>query len=457
MKKTQALSQLIWTCVTALLSVVILAVIGQFMLLTYTDQKSLYFNQSLLIIIVFFIVAGVFLSIMRPAYRQFKTIYSALIESEESAKTMTQELNKLYNELGKSYQDLEAVNLVPEDPTTLMKLNTSGEIEYVSDRFKQIMSINGDGFFNNIYDWFKEENLNNDFITSLRNILSRGEAWSGELHLTDLDGDLIWLDMSMQPVITAKTGETKVLAIGRDITEIKEAKQRSREINREAVEKRVKEQQYRSVLILEGQEEERKRISQEIHDGIGQMLTGLKLNLEGITPSDSPHMKKRIRDTKDLMKSVIKEVRRVSFNLTPSSLVDFGITPAMKKISQEVSALTNTVVEFENRTNFINRLDKNVETNLYRIVQEAVNNGIKYAAADKIVISFEHNPSHLIVMIEDNGKGFEFEKLEKTGHFGASGHGIFNMKERAAFINSSLDIQTKLGAGTKIVIKLPLS
>ncbi|MEP1787615.1 ATP-binding protein, partial [Reichenbachiella sp.] len=154
---------------------------------------------------------------------------------------------------------------------------------------------------------------------------------------------------------------------------------------------------------------------------------------------------------------VIKEVRRVSFNLTPSSLVDFGITPAMKKISQEVSALTNTEVVFENRTNFINRLDKNVETNLYRIVQEAVNNGIKYAAADKIVISFEHNPSHLIVIVEDNGKGFEFKKLEKTGHFGASGHGIFNMKERAAFINGSLDIQTKLGVGTKIIIKLPLS
>ncbi|MEP2025793.1 MAG: histidine kinase [Reichenbachiella sp.] len=457
MKKTQALSKLIRIFVAASFGVAFLAVIGQFILLEYLEVQHVSQPQLLFIAAVVILILVAFGSIMRPAYLDFKSIYAALIESEESAKQMTQELNKLYNELGKSYQDLEAVNLIPEEPFTLMKLDANGDIDFISDHFKQIMSINGEGFSKNLFDWFKEENLNEDFITSLRNIFSRGEAWSGELNLTDLDGDIIWLDISMQPVGTGVSGDTKILAIGRDVTEIKEAKQRSREINREAIEKRVKEQQYRSVLILEGQEEERKRISQEIHDGIGQMLTGLKLNLEGIAPSNSPHMKKRISDTKDLMKSVIKEVRRVSFNLTPSSLVDFGITPAMKKISQEVSALTKTVVEFDNKTNFINRLDKNVETNLYRIVQEAVNNGIKYAQADKIVISFEHNASHLIVMVEDNGKGFEFDKLEKTGHFGASGHGIFNMKERAAFINGTFDIQTKLEVGTKIIVKLPLS
>ncbi|UXX80848.1 histidine kinase [Reichenbachiella carrageenanivorans] len=457
MKKTQALSKLVRILMAASFGVAILAVIGQYSLMQHVANKELYQLQFglfgglvLLGVIAFFVI-------VKPAYMKFRSVYQALIESEESAKQMTQELNRLYNELGKSYQDLEAVNLVPEEPSTLMKLDSDGNVIYVSDRFKQIMSVNGEGFSKNLFEWFKEENLNEDFITSLRNILSRGESWNGELDLTNQDGDLIWLDISMQPVMSGANSSLKTLVIGRDVTEMKEAKQRSREINREAIEKRVKEQQYRSVLILEGQEEERKRISQEIHDGIGQMLTGLKLNLEGIVPSDSPHMKKRLRDTKDLMKSVIKEVRRVSFNLTPSSLVDFGITPAMKKISQEVSALTNTKVEFDNRTNFINRLDKNVETNLYRIVQEAVNNGIKYAQADKIVISFEHNPSHLIVTVADNGKGFEFEKLQKTGHFGASGHGIFNMKERAAFINGSFDIQTELGVGTKIIIKLPLS
>lgn len=395
--------------------------------------------------------------IIRPAYHQFSDIYLALVDSEGAAKKMTQEVNKLYTELGKSYQDLEAVNFVQDDPAALLKLSKNGDIETIYDRFLQIIGLQDEDFHHNIFDWFESENQSVDFIKNLQELMSNAHAWNGELNLTDAEGDLIWLEVAIQPIQEIHSDGIKFLVLGTDVTDIKEAKQRSREINREAISQRVKEQQYRSVLILEGQEEERKRISQEIHDGIGQMLTGLKLNLEGISATNSRKMEQRIEDTKDLMKRVIKEVRRVSFNLTPSSLVDFGIVPAMKKISQEVSALTSTEVVFENRTNFINRLDKNTETNLYRIVQEAVNNAIKYAQADKIVISFEHDPIHLKICVEDNGQGFEYDKLERSGHFGASGHGIFNMKERAAFINGSLDVRTGIGEGTKIIIKLPLS
>ena len=129
----------------------------------------------------------------------------------------------------------------------------------------------------------------------------------------------------------------------------------------------------------------------------------------------------------------------------------------MKKISSEVSALTSTEVSFENKTKFIKRLENNIETNLYRIVQEAVNNGIKYAKAKKIVISFEHNMNNLIVVVKDDGIGFDYDKLNKSGHFGASGHGIFNMKERTAFINGNFNIETTVGKGTKITITLPLN
>ena len=432
-----------------------LAIAGEYLVVNYAVQNPLFtwpLFISFLSVVIVMVIAFIFI----PAYQKFKSVYRELIESEESAKRITVELNKLYNELGNSYQDLEAVQLVPEEPVTLLKMGVTGDVQFSSEKFRHIMSMEDKKFSKNVFEWLKEENLNDELIDNLQSILATGKSWSGELNISNEDGDLIWLDVLLQPVVMDNSNEMKILMIGADITEAKEAKQRSREINREKIEKRVKEQQYRSVLILEGQEEERKRIAQEIHDGIGQMLTALKLNLEGITPSSSLHMKRRIKDTKDLMKSVIKEVRRVSFNLTPSSLEDFGIAAAMKKISQEVTALTKTEVVFENRTGFINRLEKNVETNLYRIVQEAVNNGIKYAKADNIVISFDHNISHLTVVVEDNGLGFELEKLETTGHFGASGHGIFNMKERAAFISATLTIDTAVGVGTKIIIVLPL-
>lgn len=413
--------------------------------------------ELILFAIAIAIIVLEFIFLFLPTSRKVVTTFNNLIKSEDSAKKMTAEVNKLYNELGKSYQDLESVNLVPEEPSILLKTDDQGNVFFVSEKFRQIMAMDSPDFSKNLFAWLKEESYNEDFLARLENIFDQGNSWSGELNFTNEDGDLVWLDMFFQPVTDGRSDKASILAIGRDVTEVKEAKQRSREINRDTIEKKVKEQQYRSVLILQGQEEERKRISAEIHDGIGQMLTGLKLNLEGITPSNAPHMKKRIKDTKDLMRSVIKEVRRVSFNLSPSSLVDFGIAPALKKISQEVTILTNTKVTFENRTGFINRLATNVETNIYRIVQEAVNNSIKYSEADEIVISLEHNHSYLKVAIDDNGKGFEKEKLEKSGHFGATGHGIFNMKERAAYIEAAFDIDTELNRGTKITISLPLS
>lgn len=413
--------------------------------------------EIILFCVALVIVALEFIFLFLPTSKKVVTTFNELVKSEESAKKMTSEVNKLYNELGKSYQDLESVNLVPEEPSILLKSDEKGNVFFVSEKFREIMALDSPDFSKNLFEWLKEESYSGEFLGKLNHIITNGDSWSGELNMTNEDGDLIWLDMYFQAVPEGTLNKKNILAIGRDITEIKEAKQRSREINRDAIEKRVKEQQYRSVLILEGQEEERKRISAEIHDGIGQMLTGLKLNLEGVTASDAPHMKKRIQDTKDLMKSVIKEVRRVSFNLAPSSLIDFGIAPALKKISQEVTALTKTKVSFENTTGFINRLDKNIETNIYRIVQEAVNNGIKYSEGGQIAITMSHTSSSLKVSIEDNGKGFDKEKLERAGHFGASGHGIFNMKERAAYINANFDISTELGSGTKITITLPLS
>lgn len=403
-------------------------------------------SLGILYIIFFFI----------PSMRKVKSSVGDLKTSEEAAKKMTSEVNKLYAELGRSYQDLEAVNINPEEPAVLLKIDIKGKVLSSTEKFAKILELHSDELPKNITSWLEDEGMDQDILKNLLIVIGQQKQWSGEVNVSNGEGDFIWLDLYIHPVHSNQSGD-EIIVLGRDITALKEAQQRSREITNERVAKKVKEQQYRSVLILEGQEEERKRIAQEMHDGIGQMLTGLKLQLEGITPSTSPHMKKRISDTRDLMKSVIKEVRRVSFNLMPSSLIDFGIVPAMKKISKETSLLTDTEVLFENKTGFINRLEQHVETNIYRIVQEAVNNAIKYAEAQKIVISFEHNTSQLTITVVDDGCGFDSKKLEASGHFGASGHGIFNMKERGAFINASIDVQTEIGQGTKIIIALPLN
>ncbi|MEQ6118597.1 ATP-binding protein [Reichenbachiella sp. MALMAid0571] len=425
------------------------------------EAKSKVANLRKIEIILFGIALSIiileFFFFFLPTSKKVASTFAAMTKSEEDSKRMTQEINKLYIELAKSYQDLEAVNIEPQEPSIFMKMDAGSNIGFVSKKFLKLIEYDEKDVPPNLIEWLGNEGYGKDFLQDIFDDVAHGKTWNGEIKLNSGYGDILWIEMFIVPVSGGKYSKDEIIVVGRDLTEIKEAKFRSREINREQIEKRVKEQEYRSVLILEGQEEERKRISQEIHDGIGQMLTALKLNLEGLTPSSSPHMKKRLADTRSLMKGVIKEVRRVSFNLTPSSLSDFGIVPAMKKISSEVSALTSTEVIFENKTKFINRLENNIETNLYRIVQEAVNNGIKYAKAKKIVISFEHNMTSLVVTVKDNGVGFDYEKLNKSGHFGASGHGIFNMKERTAFINGNFNIETAVDKGTKITITLPLN
>ncbi|MGL1885908.1 MAG: histidine kinase [Reichenbachiella sp.] len=457
MRTIKPLQQLGTNTLTTLIVGALVIFIGLFIVSNYVNEPDFQEKQITFSVILLGAMLISFFTVLLPGYKNVRKAFKELISSEERAIAMTGQLTKLYDELGRSYQDLEAVNHISEEPSVFVKSDAKGNPIVTYDHFKDIMGIGSSDFDTNIFEWLKESSTEKGIVDKLDIIVSEGKSWNGQINIENLDGDFIWLDLVLQPVPSANPKEKNILLIGRDVTEVKEARQRSREINKDLIDKRVKEQQYRSALILEGQEEERKRIAQEIHDGIGQMLTGLKLNLEGITPSSAPHMRQRISDTKHIMKSVIKEVRRVSFNLSPSSLVDFGIVPAMKKISQEVSSLTSTNVTFENITGYINRLDSNVETNLYRIVQEAVNNGIKYAKAETIVISFEHDPTKLVVKITDNGAGFELKKLENAGHFGASGHGIFNMKERASYINAKFDVETELGKGTVIIITVPLT
>lgn len=459
MRSTKTLKQLGYTGLASFVGVVTAILIGQYYILTFSQEKSGLIDQEIIfIILISGLIALVFFGLLYPKYRQIYGSYKQLIASEDDAKTMASQVSKLYDELGRSYQDLESTKHHPEELSIFMKMDMNGSIEHLSEKFREVMAMETDDQIDNFYEWLHSQSYREDFTSQVEEMTRQQQSWNGEIKVCNEEGDFVWMDLVIQPVPTSTQKDNyALLVIGRDATDIIEAKQMSREINLEMVDKRVKEQQYRSVLILEGQEEERKRIAQEIHDGIGQMLTGLKLNLEGIVTSSSPHMRQRMSDAKHLMKSIIKEVRRVSFNLAPSSLVDFGIVPALKKISQETTALTTTLVTFQNKTGFINRLDGNVETNLYRIVQEAVNNGIKYAKADEIKISLSHTISQLEIRIEDNGKGFDIKKLENVGHFGASGHGIYNMKERAAYVNASFDIETEIGKGTTVIIKLPLT
>jgi signal transduction histidine kinase len=390
-----------------------------------------------------------------PSARSIRKTVKKLSDSQKKSKEMTLELSALYSSLEQAYQDLLEVEVTVEDFTVYARCDKNGNFHHFSDAFEEIMEF-VDKKPQNLFRWLNEQGYNMEYLNNIQEMVLAGKSWSGEIKVINNSGDFVWLRLNIVPTMNEEEQVESLMLISTDETEKKEAEAISQEINKERIEKKVKEQQFRSALILEGQEEERKRISRDMHDGVGQLLSAMKFNLEGIHSVSSDFEREKLKVSKDLLKNVIREVRRISFNLTPSALSDYGIVPVMSKFCREITRISDLQVTFENRTGFLSRMEGKVENNLYRIVQEAVNNAIKYSQANEVKIILSHNSQFLNLEISDDGRGFDINTLEEQGHFSASGHGIFNMRERANFINGQFEISSLEGKGTTITINVPL-
>ena len=198
---------------------------------------------------------------------------------------------------------------------------------------------------------------------------------------------------------------------------------------------------------------ERKRIAKDIHDGIGQMLTALKFNIESIDVKNTTKTAEKIDYLKTLTADLIKGVRTATFNLTPPELSDHGLIPALQKMTLELSKLTGKTILFENLTQENIRFDSLAETNIYRVTQEAVNNAVKYSEANYILVNLNFKDNMLSVVIDDDGEGFDDSILGKVPKNNSEGGmGLFFMKERISYINGRLFINSVPGKGTRVTI-----
>ncbi len=409
-----------------------------------------------LLILALFLIFLEVLFIFIPSARMVKGTVKYLKDEEIKAKQMTMEISGLYESLEQSYQNLAEVEVEPGEFTVFAKCDPKGDFYQLSDKFSEMMEF-GQNAPKNFFHWLETQGFERRYLDNIQKMLNKGKSWKGDLKLTNEQGDFVWIKLHLIPTLNEAQEVSSLMLVSVDETEMIEAQSRSQELHKERMEKKLKEQQYRSALILEGQEEERRRISRDMHDGIGQYLTALKYNLDGIYAVKSVPERQRLESSKELLQDVIKEVRRISFNLTPVALSDYGIVPVLNKFAEEMSKISKIPITFENTTGFLSRLEPKTENNLYRIVQEAVNNAIKYSEATEIKILLSHNSKYLHLEIRDDGKGFEYEKPDKNGYFNATGHGIFNIKERVNFINGQFQLETSPGNGTSISIDLPLA
>jgi signal transduction histidine kinase len=203
--------------------------------------------------------------------------------------------------------------------------------------------------------------------------------------------------------------------------------------------------------VVDAQELERKRLARELHDETGQSLTSMLLALREIeeakTPDESQEATDRLREQ---IVDTLHDVRRLAVELRPKALDDFGLVPALERLTTTFSEQTSIPVEFEAMLGDT-RLAPAVETALYRIVQEALTNVIKHSRASRVSVLLRRKPDSVAAVIEDDGQGFDVDETRDGGL------GLIGMRERIALIDGRLAVESSSSGGTSVVAEVPVT
>ncbi|HSB07593.1 MAG TPA: histidine kinase [Thermodesulfobacteriota bacterium] len=221
------------------------------------------------------------------------------------------------------------------------------------------------------------------------------------------------------------------------------------------MEKMALERKYLS-QIIEAQENERRRISRELHDELGQGLTAVKFNLDlmdKILPPSFPMVRERLGEAKSLSNQMLTAMRQLSMDLRPTMLDDVGLIPTLRWYIQNFSSRLNIQYSFQ-AVGFQEKLPHQIETALYRIIQEALNNVAKHSGANRVEIHLERKDSLISASITDDGKGFDLGKALNP-ESPERGFGIIGMRERVSLLGGEIDIQSRPGYGTFLYIEVP--
>ncbi len=202
---------------------------------------------------------------------------------------------------------------------------------------------------------------------------------------------------------------------------------------------------------VRAQEAERKRLARELHDETGQALTSILLGLAAVESAKSAEEAHAAAgELRGLVVETLQSVRRLAVELRPSALDDFGLEPALRRLGETVREAGTLDVQVETRLGAV-RLPADVETALYRIVQEALTNAVKHAGANHVSVVVTRKSTSVHVMIEDDGGGFDPSVVSTLGL------GLLGMRERVELLDGTFEIDTAPGAGTTLIVELPLA
>ena len=200
--------------------------------------------------------------------------------------------------------------------------------------------------------------------------------------------------------------------------------------------------------IVGGQEQERRRLSRELHDETGQALTSILLGLKSIEDAQrTDRFPEALAELREIVVATLQDVRRLAVQLRPKALDDFGLVPALEWLTSTFAEQTGIAAHLESRLPEA-RLPSEIETVLYRVVQEALTNVVKHAQAEHVSVILHAKPGRVAVVIEDDGRGF-------SAGGEPDGIGLLGMRERVALVGGSLTVESSTSTGTTVLAEVP--
>jgi PAS domain S-box-containing protein len=250
-----------------------------------------------------------------------------------------------------------------------------------------------------------------------------------EIEAVKKDGLLLTVEVTSQ--FLSKKDDLRIVSF-RDITEQKQIQQKILS------------------TVIQTEENERKRVAQELHDGIGPLLSTIKLYTQTYIASDNKEKRKKIEEQLIIsIDDALTQISEISNNLSPHVLTDFGLKTAIEKYIVRITKVAD--INFEFNYNIKNKISQPVEITLYRVAIELINNTIKYAQASKIILLFDEKSEDIKFIYKDNGKGFDFEMTKRKGF----GMGLFNIINRVKSFKGNVIFERGKKNGIVYDITLP--
>lgn len=337
---------------------------------------------------------------------------------------------ELFAQTKKSLTELIDVQFALGVSSIVAITDKSGKIKYVNDKFIEISKYSKEELIGQDHRIINSGYHPKSFFRDLWQTISNGYVWTGEIRNRAKDGSYYWVNTTIVPFLDENDKPYQYLALRNEVTKLK------------LVEQELKDMM---VKVMEVQEEERKRISSELHDGIGQSLFSFMIQIDRMLADHSELTE--LQQLRSNVASMMQDVRGMAWELRPSVLDDLGVEPAIKTYIENFTEHFGIQVHLEGHLK--ERLGSMKETVIYRIIQEGLTNIAKYADVDDAVITFTDDSKKVIIIIRDQGIGFDRAELVH------SGVGLFSMEERANSVGGSLQVDSVLGKGTTLTLSIP--